>query len=41
MPIEVLQKVLGHESIRTTQIYAKVLQENVDAEFDKLDAIDL
>ncbi len=39
MPIEVLQRVMGHESIRTTQIYAKVLQENVDAEFDRLDTI--
>lgn len=39
MPIEVLQKVMGHESIRTTQIYAKVLQESVDEEFDRLDNI--
>ena len=39
MPIEVLQKVMGHESIKTTQIYAKVLQESVDAEFDRLDDI--
>lgn len=39
MPIEVLQKVMGHESIRTTQVYAKVLQETVDAEFDRLDDI--
>lgn len=39
MPIEVLQRVLGHNSIRTTQIYAKVLQETVDAEFDRLDSI--
>ena len=39
MPIEVLQKIMGHESIRTTQIYAKVLQETVDAEFDRLDDI--
>ncbi len=39
MPIEVLQKVLGHSSIRTTQIYARVLQESVDAEFDRLDDI--
>ena len=39
MPIEVLQKVMGHESIRTTQIYAKVLQESVDEEFDRLDTI--
>ena len=39
MPIEVLQKVLGHSSIRTTQIYAHVLQESVDEEFDRLDEI--
>lgn len=39
MPIEVLQKVMGHQSIKTTQIYAKVLQESVDAEFDRLDDI--
>ena len=39
MPIEVLQKVLGHSSIKTTQIYAKVLQESVDIEFDKLDKL--
>ena len=39
MPMEVLQRVLGHNSIRTTQIYAKVLQETVDEEFDRLDNI--
>ena len=39
MPIEVLQKVMGHESIRTTQVYAKVLQESVDEEFDRLDGL--
>lgn len=39
MPIEVLQKVMGHNSIRTTQIYAHVLQESVDKEFDRLDDI--
>lgn len=39
MPMEVLQKVLGHNSIKTTQIYARVLQENVDKEFDRLDSI--
>lgn len=39
MPIEILQRVMGHESIKTTQIYAKVLQESVDAEFDRLDDI--
>ena len=37
MPIEVLQKVMGHENIRTTQVYAKVLQQSVDEEFDRLD----
>ena len=39
MPIEVLQKILGHKSIKTTQIYAKVLQESVDEEFDRLDTL--
>lgn len=39
MPLEVLQKVMGHESIRTTQVYAKVLQESVNTEFDRLDDI--
>ena len=39
MPIEVLQKVLGHSSIKTTQIYAKVLQESVDEEFDRIDKL--
>ena len=39
IPIEVLQKMMGHTDIKTTQIYAKVLQESVDAEFDRLDEI--
>lgn len=39
MPIEVLQRVLGHSSIKTTQIYAKVLQESVDEEFDRIDEL--
>lgn len=39
MPIEVLQRVMGHNNIRTTQVYAKVLQESVDEEFDRLDTI--
>lgn len=39
MPIEVLQRVLGHSSIKTTQIYAKVLQESVDEEFDRIDQL--
>lgn len=44
VPIEVVSKILGHSDIRTTQIYAKVLAEQVkigvhklDNLFDKLD----
>lgn len=39
IPVEVLQKIMGHNSIKTTQIYAKVLQESVDEAFDQLNAI--
>ena len=37
MPIEVVSKVLGHASIRTTeQVYAKIINETVDKEFEKI-----
>lgn len=34
--IEIVSKMLAHADITTTQIYAKVLQEEVDKGFDKL-----
>lgn len=37
--IEVVSKMLGHSNIRTTQIYAHVLQKEVDEAFDKLNDI--
>lgn len=36
MSLDVLQKILNHSNIRETQIYAKVLNQKVDAEIDKL-----
>ena len=36
MPIEVLAAILGHSDIKTTQIYAKIQQNTIDREFDKL-----
>ncbi|MEI9912621.1 MAG: site-specific integrase [Bacteroidota bacterium] len=36
MSLEVLQSILKHSNIRETQIYAKVLNQKVDAEIDKL-----
>ena len=36
MPIETLSKMLGHRSIRTTQIYAKITAEKVSNDMEKL-----
>lgn len=36
IPLEVLQKMLGHASISTTQIYAKVLDQRIASEMSKL-----
>lgn len=36
IPLPVVQKILGHADIRTTQIYAKVVDEIVQAEMQKL-----
>lgn len=37
VPLEIIQMVLGHENIATTQVYA---QQNFDSVQDKVDAID-
>jgi site-specific recombinase XerD len=39
VPIEVVSNILGHGEIRTTQIYAKVLDKQVDEGMHKLDNI--
>lgn len=39
VPIEIVSKMLGHTKIETTQIYAKVLAKDVEAQFDKLDEL--
>lgn len=37
VPIEVVAKMLGHSNIRTTQLYAKVLNSEVEKGFDLLE----
>jgi site-specific recombinase XerD len=36
VPMEYVQKILGHASIKTTQIYAEVLQGVMQKEMEKL-----
>ena len=36
IPIEVVKEFLGHKDIKTTAIYAKILDKTVNKEFDKL-----
>ena len=36
MPIEAISKLLGHTSIRTTQIYATITRSHLDRELNRL-----
>jgi len=39
VPIETVSKILGHADIKTTQIYAKVIDKSKRAAMDKLDGL--
>ena len=39
VPIETVAKILGHSDIKTTQIYAKVIDQNKRAAVSKLDGL--
>src|SRR5690606_37769277 len=39
VPIETVSKMLGHTSIKTTQIYSKVIDSKISKEMDELSRI--
>ena len=38
VPIETVSKILGHTSLKTTQIYAKILDNKISEDMDLLEA---
>jgi integrase/recombinase XerD len=39
VPLRVIQKILGHKSVRTTQIYTHLTEETVDSIYPTIDAL--